>query len=104
MKKSRSREIRRWAAACLMGLAVFSLAACGGEENPTNLISQNEGSKQVVNLFSPMEKTDPNAENAARNALDLTVAMAESSLGVTVAYNTYTAENYQEKTASRPPV
>ena len=98
MKKSRSRESRRWAAACLTGLTIFSLAACGGEENPTNLIAQDEGGDRVVNLFSPMEKTDPNAENAARNALDLTVAMAESSLGVTVAYNTYTAENYQEKT------
>ncbi|MDE6456676.1 MAG: extracellular solute-binding protein, partial [Dysosmobacter sp.] len=41
---------------------------------------------------------DPNAENVARTALDLTVAMAEEALGVTMVYRTYTAENYQDKT------
>ena len=45
-----------------------------------------------------MEKTDPNAENAARNAADTTIAMAEEKLGVTVAYRTYTAEDYKDKT------
>ena len=45
-----------------------------------------------------MEKTDPGAENVARSAMDLTVAMAEEELGVTLAYRTYTAENYQDKT------
>ncbi len=45
-----------------------------------------------------MEKTDPNAKNVARSASDLTIAMAEERLGVTVAYRTYTAEDYQDKT------
>ena len=39
-----------------------------------------------------MEKTDPDAENVARTASDLTVAMAEEALGVTMVYRTYTAE------------
>ena len=52
----------------------------------------------MVNLFSPMEKTDPNAKNIARTASDLTVAMAEEKLGVSMMYRTYTAENYQDKT------
>ena len=52
----------------------------------------------MVNLFSPMEKTDPNAKNIARTASDLTVAMAEEKLGVSLMYRTYTAENYQDKT------
>ena len=51
-----------------------------------------------MNLFSPMEKTDPNAKNIARTASDLTVAMAEEKLGVSMMYRTYTAENYQDKT------
>ena len=52
----------------------------------------------VVNLFGPMEKTNPEAENIARSAFDQTVIMAEDALDVTVIYRTYTAENYQEKT------
>ncbi len=52
----------------------------------------------MVNLFSPMEKTDPDAENVARSATDLTIAMAEEDLDVTVTYKTYTAEDYQDKT------
>ena len=52
----------------------------------------------MVNLFSPMEKTDPDAENVARTAADLTVAMAEERLGVSVSYWTYTAEDYQDRT------
>ena len=49
-------------------------------------------------MFSPMEKTEPDAENVARSASDVTVAMAEERLGVTVAYNTYTAQDHQDKT------
>lgn len=52
----------------------------------------------MVNLFSPMEKSSPNAENVARTAADLTISVAEERLGVTVDYWTYTAEDYQDKT------
>ena len=45
-----------------------------------------------------MEKMDPDAENVARSAADLTVLMAEERLGVRLAYRTYTAESYQDKT------
>ena len=90
--------MKRRILACLAALAILSLASCGGHEDPKNLIPQDAGEKPVVNLFSPMEKTDPNAENVARTAADLTVAMAEEALGVSVAYWTYTAEDYQDKT------
>ncbi len=93
--KSRRSVLRR-AAFCLAALML--LASCGGSEEPKNLISQKEEEKRVVNLFSPMEKTDPDAENVARTAADRTVAMAEEALGVAVAYKTYTAEDYQDKT------
>lgn len=92
------KHARKGAAACLAGLLVLALASCGGHENPKNLIPQEKEEERTVNLFSPMEKTDPNAENVARTALDLTVAMAEEALGVTMVYRTYTAENYQDKT------
>lgn len=45
-----------------------------------------------------MEKISPDTENTARTASDLTIAMAEERLGLTLAYHTYTAENYQDKT------
>ncbi|MDE6935291.1 MAG: extracellular solute-binding protein [Oscillospiraceae bacterium] len=89
--------MRRWVAVCLAA-AALPLAACGSPEKSRNLISQEKEEERIVNLFSPMEKTDPDAENVARSASDLTVAMAEEALGVSVAYNTYTAEDHRDKT------
>ena len=90
------RFSQRCSAVCLTILAVLSLTSCG-KERRANLLTQDNRVQRTVNLFSPMEKTDPNAENTARSAADLTVAMAEEKLGVTVAYRTYTAEDYQDK-------
>lgn len=92
------RKIKKLLAACIAALVVMQLAACTGQEQPKNLVSAEEETRRVVNLFSPMEKTSPDAENVARTAADLTVSMAEERLGVTVDYWTYTAENYQDKT------
>ena len=93
------RSLRRLAAVCLLGAALFGLAACGSRKKPeNNLLKEKEEENRIVNLFSPMEKTDPNAENVARSAADVTVAMAEEKLGVKVEYITYTAENHQDKT------
>ena len=89
------KRILVWVLALSLAL---SLAACQGSAKPKNLISQEKEAARVVNLFSPMEKTDPNAKNIARTASDLTVAMAEEKLGVSMMYRTYTAENYQDKT------
>lgn len=71
--------------------------ACGNNDN-YNLAKQEDTEKPVVTLFSPMEKTNPDAENVARSACDKTIVMAEEQLGVSVSYITYTAENYQDKT------
>ena len=90
-------DMKRWISACLTALFILSLAGCG-HEDPKNLIPEEKEKKPTVNLFSPMEKSDPNAENVARTALDLTVAMAEEAVGVTVAYRTYTAEDHKDKT------
>ncbi len=76
---------RSWISICLTALLILSLTGCGRQENPKNLITQDRGNERVVNLFSPMEKTSPNLENAARSAFDKTIALAEERLGVSVA-------------------
>ena len=64
-----------------MAALLVLLASCGVPEKPKNLVPREETEKREVNFFSPMEKTDPNAENVARTASDLTIAMAEERLG-----------------------
>ena len=95
--KNKFGMIHTWAA-CLAGGLLLLLASCSGGGDPQNLLTQEAENDRIVNLFSPMEKIDPNAQNVARSASDLTIIMAEEQLGVTVHYNTYTAENYQDKT------
>lgn len=86
--------------AILLSVVMLSgVAACGKKENSEiNLIDDEYKHEKVVNLFGPTEKSNPNADNIARTAQELTVLMAEEQLGVTVEYRTYTAEDYQDKT------
>ncbi len=98
MKHHKHNCVSRWAAACLAAAMLLAQAGCGSHDNPQNLLPQDDGEELTISLFSPMEKTDPNAENVARSATDLTIAMAEERLNLTVSYITYTAENYQDKT------
>ncbi len=94
----KKNSIKKIVMACLTGIMIISTASCSGEvELSANLVEQEEN-ERVVTLFSPMEKTKPDADNAARNASEKTVRMAEEKLGVTVNYITYTAEDYQDKT------
>ncbi len=91
--------MRRISVICLAGVAAIVLTACGGKgQSDENLVSSKKDSGEVVNLFGPMEKSNPDADNIARTAFDITVGMAEKEHGLTVEYRTYTAENYQEKT------
>ncbi len=97
--KSRKNYMVRSILVVLTGIAMFIMTACGGKvELDNNLITEEEENERVVNLFTPMEKSMPDAENTARTAADITVAMAEEELGVCVAYRTYTAEDYQDRT------
>ena len=103
MKNNKMKERKVWlkkmAAVLMTGAALFTMAACGsGEKADLNLLESEQDSAVVVNLFSPMEKMEPDAENVARSAADKTISMAEEKLGVTVGYITYTAEDYQDKT------
>ncbi len=97
--KKRKRSLKQLAALCLTGTVMLTLASCVPKaEADKNLLSTQESDIRTVNLFGPMEKSKPDAENTARTAFDLTIAMAEEQLGVKVDYRTYTAENFQEKT------
>lgn len=92
-------SIKKLGIVCMAGIAVLTIAACGengGSSN--NLIVVEKDDKRIVNLFSPMEKKEPNVENVARSAADKTILMAEEKLGLSVGYVTYTAEDYQDKT------
>jgi raffinose/stachyose/melibiose transport system substrate-binding protein len=96
MKRS---NIRKWMIMCLTGIVFFTVAACGNKDGAdSDLIVVEKKDEKVVNLFSPMEKTEADVENVARSAADKTILMAEEKLGVSVGYVTYTAENYQDKT------
>ena len=90
--RERQKRGRRKPAVLLFGLlAAAMLSSCGAkEEEGINLAASREENEKVVNMFSPMEKTDPGVENTARSASDKTVIMAEEALGLTMAYRTYT--------------
>lgn len=90
--------MKRLRMVCLAGAAILLTAACKTAV-PENLAVNETEDKKVINLFVPMEKSNPNtSENTARSAFDRTVIKAEEKLGLTVEYRTYTAENYKEKT------
>lgn len=94
-----NKNVNRILAVLLATVMAVSLAACGKQnESDVNLVSDRDDGGKMVNLFGPMEKSKPDADNIARTAFDITVSKAEKELGLTVEYRTYTAENYKEKT------
>ena len=93
------RSNRRSAVILAIGAMALSLSACGGRKaQDENLLRDNKCEEKMVVLFAPMERSRPDAENIARTAFDQTIIMAEKKLNLKVEYNTYTSENYQEKT------
>ncbi len=98
MKKSEIGKKCKNIAVCLAAIMALTFLSCGSNAKTKNLLSEEKGEERIINLFSPMEKIEPNAKNVARSASDLTIMMAEQELGVTVAYSTYTAETYKDKT------
>ncbi len=99
MEKNNKSNMKKIAAVFITAFTIFAVTACGNNEDDSkNLISSEQQEKKTVNLFGPMEKTNPNADNIARTAFDMTVAIAEQKLNLIVEYRTYTAENYKEKT------
>lgn len=89
MSDCAEKRIRRRAAACLAGALLLALAGCGDGGKDQNLMPSKEVGERVVNFFSPMEKADPNAENVARTASDLTIHGGEGPGGDGVLYDLY---------------
>lgn len=93
------RNFIKVSAVLLAGAAVFATASCAKEETlDTNLIQEDQGVQKVVNLFTPVEKSNPNAGNVARTAQEISIMEAEEKLDLRVEYRSYTAEDYKEKT------
>ena len=98
MAKGKKFSWKRIMGVCLTAAMLFMMTACKGSgKSDVNLAISKEENDRIVNMYSPMEKVDPNAENVARSASEKTLRMAEEKLGVTVQYITYTAEDYQDK-------
>lgn len=95
----RKDHIRAFRMLCVVGILALTMAACGknGGSGDDIIIIENK-EERVVDLFSPMEKTEADVENVARSAVDKTIMLAEEKLGIKVGYVTYTAEDYQDKT------
>lgn len=98
MRPIANKRARKGVVAVVALVGALVLGACSAPAPAENLAVQDADTGRTVNFFSPMEKISPDTENTARTASDLTIAMAEERLGLTLAYHTYTAENYQDKT------
>lgn len=95
------RNIYKLTAVFLIGVLTCMASACGTNKKPDlgeNLVNNEKEEKNTVILFGPMGKTNLDGENTLRTAQERTVIMAEEALGISVDYNTYTAQDYQEKT------
>ena len=72
-------NIRKAGTICIAVMAALSMAAC---RTDNHLIVVENEEKRVVELFSPMEKSEAYVENTARSAADKTVMLAEEKLAV----------------------
>ena len=94
-------NLKKTTASLLVFVMVCGVSACGTaiKTNPgENLIHNDKKEERTVVLFSPMGKADADAENTLRTAQERTIIMAEEKTGIGIDFNTYTAEDYQEKT------
>ena len=89
---------KRILAVLLAGTVVVTAAACQEKEPVKNLVDNKKEEEKSVNLFTPMEKSNPSAKNIARTAHEITIAKAEETLNLKVDFTTYTATTNQEKT------
>ncbi|MCM1175679.1 MAG: extracellular solute-binding protein [Blautia sp.] len=92
------RSIKKLTAFFLAAATALMASACG-QNNPTgvNLVENDENAEKTISIYVPVARSKPDLENAAQTAFDKTVIMAEEKLNVTIEYNTYTANDYQEK-------
>ncbi len=93
------KGVKKWGMLLAAGTMLFWLTSCGQKADiGINLVEDDGNNQREVNLFGPTEKANPEADNIARSAQELTVLMVEEQLGLRVNYRTYTAEDFQDKT------
>lgn len=89
--------MRKLTAMTMTGMMAIMTVSCKTEKPEVNLADNAGDEQKIVEIFTPMERSNPDAKNVARTAFDKTVIMAEEELEIRIEYNTYTSENYQEK-------
>lgn len=94
------KNTKKFTAILLAGVMGIATTACGNDSSHKvqNLADNQKEDKKVVNMFTPMGKSDPDSGNVARTAQEITVSMAEEKLNLSVECGTYTAEDYHDKT------
>lgn len=93
------KGVKKWGMLLAAGTMLLWLTGCGQKADiGINLVEDDGNNQREVNLFGPTEKANPEADNIARSAQELTVLMVEEQLGLRVNYRTYTAEDFQDKT------
>lgn len=93
-----NRSIKKFTTIFLAVTMMLLTASCEQKaQTGDNLVKEDENDKKTIAVYVPMERSKPDATNAARTAFDKTVIMAEEQLNVTIEYTTYTANDYQEK-------
>lgn len=93
------KGVKKWGMLLAAGTMLLWLTSCGQKADiGINLVEDDGNNPREVNLFGPTEKANPEADNIARSAQELTVLMVEEQLGLRVNYRTYTAEDFQDKT------
>ncbi len=90
-------NMRKLTAMTMTGMMAIMTVSCKMEKPEVNLADNAGDEQKIVEIFTPMERSNPDAKNVARTAFDKTVIMAEEELEIRIEYNTYTSENYQEK-------
>ena len=86
-----SSSIKRFTAILMTVMMALAAVSCGkGNVPELNLVDNDKETQKIVELFAPMERSNPDAKNVARTAFDKTVIMAEEKLKLRVEYNTYT--------------
>ncbi len=90
-------NMRKLTAMTMTGMIAIMTVSCKTEKPEVNLADNAGDEQKIVEIFTPMERSNPDAKNVARTAFDKTVIMAEEELEIRIEYNTYTSENYQEK-------
>lgn len=93
-----NRSRKKIAVVFMAAAMAFTAVSCGqkGAEGEQIIVNE-ENERTSIELFAPIERSNPDVENVARTAFDKTIIMAEEKLNVAVEYNTYTATDYQEK-------